>query len=135
MADKNLIVMGVYNTNINDILDINIETQTIYRSKGLPTHIIKQKHFNCLKYIDNIPEIIANPDYVGLHKEKGGVFSVEYVKAFKLNVLVAVKVDGKSDYLYVSTVHDVQESKLQRRLHSGRFKKIENKIFQKIIDK
>ncbi|MCL2693719.1 MAG: PBECR2 nuclease fold domain-containing protein [Oscillospiraceae bacterium] len=134
MPDNKLLVVGNYNTSINDVLGINLAEQAIYRSKGLPTHIIKQKHFNCLKYIDNIPEIIANPDYVGLHTEKDGTFSVEYIKIFKLNVLVAVKVDGKSDYLYVSTVHDVQESKLQRRLHSGRFKKI-GIISKKAIDK
>ncbi|MCL2019712.1 MAG: PBECR2 nuclease fold domain-containing protein [Oscillospiraceae bacterium] len=126
MSDENLIIVGSYNTAINDILGVKIDEQTIYRSKGLPAHMVKQRHFNCLKHIDDIPEIILNPDYIGLHIESDDAFSVEYIKVLKRNVLVAVKIDGKSDYLYVATVHDIQESKLQRRLHSGRFKKIEN---------
>ena len=127
MADK-LLIMGEYNTAINNLLGINVEKQTIFRSTGLPSHIVKRKHFKCLKYIDNIPEIIDDPDYVGLHTEKDGTFSIEYIKIFKFNILVAVKVDGKSDYLYISTVHDIQESKIRRRLYSGRLKKFKNNI-------
>lgn len=36
------------------------------------------------------------------------------------NVMVGIILDTDDEYLYVSTMHDVQESKILRRLHSGR---------------
>lgn len=33
-----------------------------------------------------------------------------------------------NDYIYVSTMHDVQESKISNRLHSGRIKKMNNDV-------
>lgn len=93
-----LVSVGTYKSEFNSILGINIESKEIYRSKGLPAHMLKSKHANCLKYIDYIPDI-------------------------KDNVLIGIKLDKDKDYLYVSTMHDVQESKIKRRLHSGRLKK------------
>lgn len=34
--------------------------------------------------------------------------------------MVGIILDTEDEYLYVSTMHDVQESKILRRLHSGR---------------
>lgn len=53
MSDK-LIYMGKFNPVFNEILDINISYETIYRSKGLPAHMLKSHHEKCLKYIDYI---------------------------------------------------------------------------------
>lgn len=36
--------------------------------------------------------------------------------------MVGIILDTEGEYLYVSTMHDVQESKILRRLHSGRIK-------------
>ena len=36
------------------------------------------------------------------------------------NVMVGIILDTEDEYLDVSTMHDVQESKILRRLHSGR---------------
>ena len=76
---EELILVGEYNIELNDILDINIEKMKIYRSKGLPTHMVKRKHYNCLKYIDYIPEIIKNPDYVGVNPNESTI-SFELIK-------------------------------------------------------
>ena len=37
---------------------------------------------------------------------------------------LGIKLDKDGDYLYVATMHEVQESKIVRRLHSGRIKKV-----------
>lgn len=50
--------VGKYNPKFNEILGIDIKDYKIYRSKGLPSHMVKRKHFSCLKYIDYIPDII-----------------------------------------------------------------------------
>ena len=38
--------------------------------------------------------------------------------------MIGIKLDKDGDYLYVATMHEVQESKIIRHLHSGRIKKI-----------
>lgn len=43
MSDK-LIVVGKYKSEFNSILGLNIESKDIYRSKGLPAHMLKSKH-------------------------------------------------------------------------------------------
>ncbi|RMD04426.1 hypothetical protein D9O40_01830 [Clostridium autoethanogenum] len=126
-TDDKLIQVGRFYQKLNDIIGSNLPLQKIYRSKGLPAHLIKEKHFNCLKHIDDISNIIKNPDYVGINpNEKGD--TVELIKVLNKNILVGIKLDVDENYLYVSTMYDIQESKLRRRLHSGRVKKF-------IIDK
>lgn len=123
MEEKDeLLRVGTYNSKFNEILGIELDELTIYRSKGLPTHMVKRKHFNCLKYIDYIPDIIENPDYIGINPNEVGI-SIEIIKQYKDNVMIGVKLDTDGEYFYVSTVHDIQQSKIERRLYSGRIKK------------
>lgn len=119
---NNLIKVGKYNLRFNDILGIEINELDIYRSKGLPTHMLKSKHERCLKYIDYIPDIIEQPDYIGINPNENGTESIELIKRYRDNVMIGIKLDKDKDYLYVSTMHDIQESKIQRRLYSGRIK-------------
>lgn len=74
------------------------------------------------KYIDYIPDIIDNPDYIGVNPNENGTDSIELIKRYRDNVMIGIKLDKENDYLYVSTMHDIQESKIQRRLYSGRIK-------------
>lgn len=121
--DDELIKVGEYIDLFNEILGIDIKEKEIYRSKGLPTHIVKRKHYNVLKYIDYIPDIIADPDYIGVNPNENGTESIELIKKYKNNILIGIKVDKENDRLYVSTMHDIQEGKIERRLYSGRLKK------------
>ncbi|WP_304429299.1 PBECR2 nuclease fold domain-containing protein [Romboutsia ilealis] len=81
-----------------------------------------------MKYIDYIPDIIDNPDYIGINPNENGTESIEPIKRYRDNVMIGIKLDKDNDYLYVSTMHDIQEAKIQRRLHSGRIKefKVDN---------
>lgn len=116
-----LLKVGKYNPKFNDILNIEMKELDIYRSKGLPAHMLKRKHYKCLKYIDYIPDIIEKPDYIGINPNEQGM-SIELVKRYRDNVMIGIKLDTDGEYLYVSTVHNIQESKIPRRLHSGRLK-------------
>ena len=120
--DESLIKVGEYNVYFNKLLGIDIHIKDIFRSKGLPSHMINHKHGNCLKYIDYISEIIEAPDYIGINPNEKNGESFELIKRYKDNVLIGIKINKDGDYLYVSTMHDIQESKIQRRLHSGRLK-------------
>lgn len=116
-----LIEVGEYNLKFNEILGIQIKKLPIFRSKGLASHMIKRRHFQCLKHIDDLPDIIADPDYIGVNPNENGM-SIELVKKYENNVMIGIKLDSDGEYLYVSTMHDVQESKIVRRLYSGRLK-------------
>ena len=125
MQEKDeLLKVGSFADKFNVILGTDIELLDIFRSKGLPVHMLKRKHYKCLKYIDYIPDIIADPDYIGINPNESGA-SIELVKQYDDHVLLGIKLDMDGSYLYVSTMYDVQESKVLRRLHSGRLKKIE----------
>lgn len=123
MSDKDTILVGKFNEKFNDILNVNIEPKDIYRSKGLPAHMIKHSHFDSLKYIDYIPDIIKNPDYIGINPNEKSGETIELIKRYNDNILIGIKLDKKNEYLYVSTMHSINERKIQNRLHSGRLKK------------
>ena len=75
-----------------------------------------------MKYIDYIPDIIEHPDYIGVNPNENGTKSIELIKRYRDNVMIGIKLDSDNDYLYVSTMHDIQEKKIERRLFSGRIK-------------
>lgn len=122
LSNNDTILVGKFNKKFNTILNINIKPKEIYRSKGLPAHMLKRSHFDSLKYIDYIPDIIINPDYIGVNPNEKSGETIELVKRYSDNILIGIKLDKKNDYLYVSTMHSINESKIQNRLHSGRLK-------------
>ena len=124
---EELLKVGKYNPKFYEVLGIKIEELEIYRSKGLPSHMVKRKHFKCLKYIDYIPDIILEPDYIGINPNEQDT-SIELVKKYADNVMIGIKLDTDGKYLYVSTMHDIQESKISRRLYSGRLKEFSSEI-------
>lgn len=123
MRMNDRIKVGRYNLEFNKILDIDYEELDIYRFNGLIKHMKKRDHENCLKYIENIPDIINNPDYIGINPKETEC-SVELIKQYEDNVMLGIKLDADEKYYYVSTMFEIQESKIERRLHSGRIKKI-----------
>lgn len=123
MSNK-LTKVGKYNTKFNDILGIKLDCLDIYKSKGLIAHLIKRKHDEYIKYIDCIPDIIRNPDYIGINPNENNTDSIELIKRYDNNVMIGIKLDKDNKYFYVASMYDVSESKIQRRLHSGRIKKI-----------
>ena len=116
---SNLIRVGEYNTKLNSILGLDYKEYSIFRSKGLINHLINRNHFDVLKHIDDIPEIISNPDYVG-YDSKDDNKSIIYVKKYDKNLFLTVKLDKDNDYLYVSTCLIKEDKKIQRMLHSGK---------------
>ena len=78
------------------------------------------RHSEFVDYIEKIPDIIKNPDYVGRNPKEPN--SLELVKRYEDNIQIAIKLDISKDYLYVATLFDIRESKIERRLASGRLK-------------
>lgn len=121
MTKNKLTKVGEYYEKLNDLTGSSLPLENIYISEGLRTHLIKQNHSNCLKHIGDIADIIKNPDYVGVNPNQKSD-TIELIKVFDENILVGIKLDVNNNYLYISTMHDVQQSKVDRRLHSGRLK-------------
>lgn len=114
----NLSEIGIFLKKYNQILNTNFPILPIYKSEGLKIHVQK-KHSNCLKYIEHISEILVNPDYIGSKDEH----SVELIKKFDDNILLALNLDIKNQYFYVASLYNITESKINNRLNSGHLKK------------
>lgn len=114
-----LFKVGEYNQKFNDILNCNLPIVDIMQSVGLEVHV-RNRHPNCIGYIDKIKDIIQSPDYVGMNTKEPS--SIELVKKYDKNILVAIKLDKNSNGLYVASLYEVKDSKISKRLHSGRLK-------------
>ncbi|MEG1411747.1 MAG: PBECR2 nuclease fold domain-containing protein [Terrisporobacter sp.] len=103
-------------------------TDEIYAAPGVLKHI-KKRHSNelsedvLLNIIDTIKSILQTPEYIGTHPKKIGT-SIEFVKRIDENILVATELDIKDNYIYVASMYPINQSKIENRLHSGRFKKL-----------
>lgn len=109
------------NVYFNKILNTNLPVCDIYQSQGLYKHILK-RHPNCISYINNIADIIEFPDYIGQNSKEPN--SLELVKCYSNIILIAIKFDIKENHMYVATLYELSNSKLTRRINSGRLKKI-----------
>ena len=117
-------IVGKYKSEYNSILNKSIKVQEIYQSKGLIKHIEK-RHPDCIQYASLIPEILLNPDYIGVNPNEKGE-SIELVKKFDKNILIGIKLDKDDNHLYVSTLFEIHQSKVDKRIASERLKKYKN---------
>jgi hypothetical protein len=113
--------VGEYVEKFNIMLNLSLPIGDICVYPGVEKHVNK-KHSEYLQYLDKISLIISNPDYIGKHPTIPN--SIELIKVFDENILVSVNLDEVEGYLYVSSLYDVKESKIKRRLHSGRLLKL-----------
>lgn len=118
--DKDLIKVGSYKNKFNQKLKIDLPCLKIYQSKGLAKHIEK-RHPECLKYLNYVSDIINSPDYIGTNPKEPN--SIELIKTYEKNIQIAIKLNVNDDYYYIATLFDINFSKLQKRLKTGRIKK------------
>ncbi|MDD6219569.1 MAG: PBECR2 nuclease fold domain-containing protein [Clostridia bacterium] len=118
--------VGIYTQAFNSILGINLPLVKIFASDGLKIHIAK-RHPGYEKYLNSLADIIKSPDYIGVNPTEPN--SIELIKRLDENIQIAIKLDIDKNYLYVASLYDISESKIERRLQSGRLK-----IFSKNLD-
>ena len=68
-------------------------------------------------------KIIDSPDFVGINPRETFGESIELIKRFNANILIGIKLDTKNRHLYVATLHEIRESRIERQLHSGRLQR------------
>lgn len=111
--------------SIKELLGLETEVSEIEYSKhGLKRHLEKRKHYDVLKYVDKISDIIENPDYVGINTN-GKKLALEYVKCYKKNILLALKVNKTKDKFFIVSMYSINDYKLNSRKFSGRLKKVD----------
>lgn len=120
MRKKEMIKVGLYPQKFNDVSGANLPCIDILKSVGFYKHVLK-KHCEYIGYIEFIPEIINSPDYIGINPKIPN--SIELIKLYDEHILVSIELDTDDNYLFVSSLYNIEDSKLQRRLHSGRLKK------------
>lgn len=119
MSNK-LVEVGDYRDDFNQKLNLNLPCLKIFQSDGLREHI-RKRHPNCLRYINNIPDIIKNPDYIGTNPQEPN--SIELIKNYGMDIQIAIKLENDGNYFYVATMFDVRAAKIANKLNSGRIKK------------
>lgn len=121
--NANIFFIAKFNKEFNRYLPKSIDMDTIYQSEGLRKHIEK-RHPECIDYLPLIPNIIEDPDYIGINPNESGT-SFELVKTFDNNVQIGIKLDSCNEYLYVATLHTITESKLEHGINNGRLKRFD----------
>lgn len=88
---ERLTEVGAFDETINILLGTDASVLPICVSmKGLRTHLIKHKHFDCLRHLADLSDIISSPDYVGVSPNEANT-SFEYVKKFDKNIQIGIK--------------------------------------------
>ena len=111
-------VIGKYRPLFNELLGLSLPCTDIYQSDGLIKHIASH-HPDCVQYFLSIPTVIAEPDIIGTDPTHPD--SIELIKQFDEYLLVAITLNKKENYLYVSSMFDQTKDKVERRLKSGRY--------------
>lgn len=120
MGNK-LFVVGTYVEKFNEITGQHLPCGSIYQSTGLVSHVCRHHPDTGATLLPYVPVIIEAPDYVGRNPKEPN--SVELVKQIDQQVMVCIKLDSKNGYLYVASVFEIKQSKLERRIASGRLQK------------
>ncbi len=114
--------VGDYIEKFNEYTGQDLPCGPIYQSAGLASHVRRHHPETGVSLLPYVPRIIAAPDYVGKHPKERD--SVELVKYVDRQVMVCVKLDSKNGYLYVASVFEINQSKLEHRVNSGRLRKL-----------
>jgi hypothetical protein len=105
---------------VNGLLGLGLPAGEVHLYPGAIKHV-KKKHGE--EFWNNnyslIPDILANPDYVGKNPKEPD--SIELIKD-GVYLLIAVKWDDDRKYFYLSSFYtlDNGEYKIRKRLSSGR---------------
>jgi hypothetical protein len=117
--------VGEVTLEISRILGLSKHGTPIRLSESQIKHMEKhRKDFASEAEFDEafkeIRDIIAHPDFVGLHP-KGD--SIQFIKKLDSNVLVAVRVGNKKVF-WVRTMYPITDKKLQKYIDSGRINRV-----------
>ena len=116
------IKIGELSKEVIETLNLDLSPQNInIWSTRLQEHCEKHKaeYSTTNSYyqaISSIPEIIKNPDYIGIHKNG----NIQYVKRLDDISLVGIQIIHGGGNLLFRTIYPISETKLQNSIKSGK---------------
>ncbi|MGL4344228.1 MAG: PBECR2 nuclease fold domain-containing protein [Cellulosilyticaceae bacterium] len=109
--------VGVLRPEIVTLLDIVVNEPSIVLYPGTIGHI-KRRHYRAYRqYLTKIPDIIANPDYVGMSVSEERC--IELVKKYDEYIMVAIKWD-QNDRLFISSMYMMDDDRIDNRVAYGK---------------
>ncbi|WP_141430877.1 plasmid-related protein [Bacillus sp. 03113] len=113
-------LVGIIPKVIMDHYCIECSSYEVYMLPGFLKHLQRRGHWkDFLKYYEEIPSAIANPDYVGQNPREPG--TVELYKVMRNYVLIAIKMNpDKRLFLGSFYTLDSGKEKIKKRLRVGR---------------
>lgn len=112
------IKIGELTQDVINILNLNVNPRNIYMWSDRLNHCEKHKNDflseeEYINSLENIPNIIKQPDYVGVHSNNKGIF---YIKKLDSNCLVGITMDS----LLFRSMYPIKESKLNNYIKQGK---------------
>ena len=118
---QKVLFIGRIDLDIYKCITEDIVTDEVVITNNQIEHI-KERHEDVLETIlENMKEIIENPDYISIHPNDE---SVSFIKKFDQNISVAIKVSTAGDMVF-RTMYPLRESQLNNYIASGRCWKIQ----------
>ncbi|QUH29568.1 PBECR3 domain-containing polyvalent protein [Vallitalea guaymasensis] len=122
--DKKAYIIGKLNKKTIDLLKLHIDETDIIIGEDKIRYTLKHKNEfkddeEYKRCIELAPDIIANPDYIGMHPNKK---SIEYIKILDKTLVVAVRIKPKG-VLWVKTIFTITTDKLEKYIRSGSLKR------------
>ena len=118
-------IVGVVSETIKNMLGIpSSSDNTIYMGATNISHMETSHPADYAKYKNQIRNILAHPDYVGLNPKDG---SIEYVKSFVIDdeyVKVAVRVSSGGRY-YARSIYVLKKRRVENFIKKGTIKKVD----------
>lgn len=120
--------IGKFSKKIIDLLNLNIPENTeIYIGNQNREHMEKKHSHDYYYYYHHLlPNIISNPDYVGIEPKNN---SIEYIKEVSIDpsviIKIAIRVSSNGKY-FVRTMYNISDHKIQSALNKGYLFKVEN---------
>lgn len=113
-------VVGVIPEQIVKHYGINCSSYEVFMPPGVLKHLKKHGHWNdFMTYYQDIPNMIADPDYAGQNPKEPG--TVELYKVMNDHVLLAIKMNPTTGlFLGSFYILDNGANKIQARLGTGR---------------
>lgn len=123
--DKEVYRVGNLTTKINNLLGLTLGERKIVIWKDRIKYLEKHKtdfrsKEEYRKHVESIPEIISNPEYVGLHPTNG---SIEYIKRIDEIMLVGVRIRNQGK-LAIRSCFPITQDKLNEYIRQGTIKQV-----------
>ncbi len=116
-------IVGSISLEMQKLLNLNIPGDNrIYLGPTNIAHMQSSHPADYIKYKDEIPRILATPDYVGINPKDS---SIEYVKEYMVNnefVKVAVRISAGNKY-YARSIYVLNANRVRNYIVKGTLKK------------